>query len=223
MNNQAVPETRNPRPETRIKICGLTSLADAVCAAEAGADAIGFVFAESPRRMEPKAVRAILAECDQLPPGVGVFVDTPAEEARRVLRASGCAVAQLHGAEPAECIDLTPGRMESSRACACGAGLWRGRSAALRGAQAILLDAYVAGQAGGTGRSFDPECAVGLCQRWRIVMAGGLNPDTVGEVIRKVRPYGVDVSSGVESAPGKKDHLKMRDFVAAVRAVEREV
>jgi len=205
---------------TKIKICGLTTLEDAVCAAEAGADAIGFVFAESPRRMEPRAVRRILTECDFLPPGVGVFVDAPAEEVARTLSASACSVAQLHGAEPAGYLDLLwpYGVIKTLRV---GPGFSEELLRPFARARAVLLDTYVSGKAGGTGQRFDPHLAAGLSQAgWRIVMAGGLSPDNVGEVVRIVRPYGVDASTGLESAPGKKDYHKVRDFVAAVRAAE---
>ncbi len=201
---------------TRVKICGITSLADAVCAAEAGADALGFVFAESSRRMQPAAVREILSQCNLLPPAVGVFVDTPCHEVRATLRTSGCAIAQLHGTESADYIDLLwPHAV--IKALRVGPDFSPSALQPYARAHAILLDTYVAGKAGGTGQRFDPELAAGLSADWRLVVAGGLTPDNVADVVRLVRPYAVDVSGGVEYAPGKKDPQKLRDFIAAVR------
>lgn len=205
---------------TKIKICGITSLEDAVCAAEAGVDAIGFVFAESPRQMTTEAVRRILTTCDFLPAGVGVFVDAAPETVRVMLSASACSVAQLHGQEGEEHLEaLWPYAVIKTVHVDPEATSLDLRP--LARASAVLLDTYVPGRAGGTGRRFDPQVAAELSRAgWRIIMAGGLTPDNVGEVVRTVRPYGVDVSTGVESAPAKKDYYKVRDFVAAVRAAE---
>jgi phosphoribosylanthranilate isomerase len=205
---------------TRVKVCGITNREDAHCAATSGADAIGFMFAESPRRVAPDTAREILAEVGPFVTGVGVFVNSPPDEVRRALESAGCAVAQLHGEESAQDISLLS-PYPVVKAARVGPGFRDAQLEPYRGARAILLDAYVPGKPGGTGTRFDLSVAVGLVARgWRVIVAGGLTPENVAEVVRAVRPYGVDVSTGVESAPGRKDHAKIRDFLAAVRAAD---
>jgi phosphoribosylanthranilate isomerase len=206
---------------TRIKICGITNLEDAQFAAACGADAIGFVFADSPRRVAPEKAGKIMAQMEPFVTGVGVFVDATVEEVRGALQVSGCVVAQLHGNEGEDYIQaLSPyGVVKALRV---GETLDAGGAGRYKKARAILLDAYVPGQAGGTGRRFDLAVAGQMVRGgWRVIVAGGLTPENVGEVVASVRPYGVDVSSGVEAAPGRKDHDKVARFVAAVRAAER--
>jgi phosphoribosylanthranilate isomerase len=208
---------------TRIKICGMTNHADAECAASHGADAIGFIFASSPRQVEPPAARAILAEVGPFVTGVGVFVNAELAAVREALSVSGCSVAQLHGDEDAGFV----------RALAPYAAVkvFRVRDALsiesvlpYQPARAIHLDTYLPGIPGGTGERFDWSTAGDLVQRgWRVIVAGGLTPDNVYDLVTTIRPYGVDVSTGVESAPGRKDHRKIQDFIAAVRAADREV
>lgn len=200
----------------RVKICGITSEADALAAAAAGADAVGFVFYEkSPRYVTPSAARSIMAALPPLVIRVGVFVN-PEEGLVREAVAAGIQVLQLHGEESPEfCrhqnVPVIKGfRLKdelSLLSCRDYQGLpW-------------LLDSFVAGQAGGTGAVFNWDLALkAKSSNPVIVLAGGLTPDNVAEAIRRVRPYAVDVSSGVESAPGKKDAAKMRAFVAAARA-----
>jgi len=206
---------------TRIKICGITNLEDAQLAAACGADAIGFVFADSPRRVAPEKAGEIMAQMEPFVTGVGVFVDAAVDEVRGALQVSGCMVAQLHGNEGEDYIQaLSPyGVVKALRV---GEKLDAGRADRYKKAGAILLDTYVPGQAGGTGRRFDLAVAGQMVRGgWRVIVAGGLTPENVGEVVASVRPYGVDVSSGVEAAPGRKDHDKVARFVAAVRAAER--
>jgi phosphoribosylanthranilate isomerase len=206
---------------TRIKICGITNLEDAQLAAACGADAIGFVFADSPRRVAPEKAGEIMAQMEPFVTGVGVFVDAAVDEVRGALQVSGCMVAQLHGNEGEDYIQaLSPyGVVKALRV---GEKLDAGRAGRYKKAGAILLDTYVPGQAGGTGRRFDLAVAGQMVRGgWRVIVAGGLTPENVGEVVASVRPYGVDVSSGVEAAPGRKDHDKVARFVAAVRAAER--
>jgi phosphoribosylanthranilate isomerase len=213
---------------TRIKICGITNLEDAQCAADCGADAIGFVFAESPRRVSSALAREIMAEMEPFVTGVGVFVNETVEEVRGALQVSGCTVAQLHGDEDEDYLRaLAPYAVIKALRVGLEEPQVRGRTAvrpyeAYRRASAILLDTYVTGQAGGTGRRFDPAIAAEMVKEgWRVIVAGGLTPENVGEVVTSIRPYGVDVSSGVEAAPGKKDHDKVARFIEAVRAAER--
>jgi len=208
---------------TRVKICGITSLEDAQWAAQCGADAIGFVFAESPRQVTPQCARDILLRVEPFVTGVGVFVDRPVEGVKLILDITGCAVAQLHGNEPAECIgQLAPYAV--IKAIRVGPALDATDFGRYKEARAILLDTYVEGRAGGTGRRFDAVLASRLVQEgWRVIVAGGLTPENVGEVIASVRPYGVDVSTGVESEPGRKDPEQVARFVAAVRAADRSL
>jgi len=200
----------------RVKICGITSEADALAAAAAGADAVGFVFYEkSPRHVTPAAARSIIAALPPLITRVGVFVN-PEEGLVREAVAAGIQVLQFHGEESPEfCRQQNVPVIKGFRlkdelsllSCRDYQGLpW-------------LLDSFVAGQAGGTGAVFNWDLALkAKASNPLIILAGGLTSDNVAEAIRRVRPYAVDVSSGVESAPGKKDAAKMRAFVAAVRA-----
>jgi phosphoribosylanthranilate isomerase len=206
---------------TRIKICGITNHDDAEVAARSGADAIGFVFANSPRKVAPEIARDIMRELDPFVTGVGVFVDRPVTEVCATLEQTGCKVAQLHGNEPPSYInDLRPYRVV--KVIRVAERLDETQVSGYKGVGAILLDTFVAGLAGGTGRRFDPALAVTLIEAgWRVIIAGGLTPENVGDLVTSVRPYGVDVSGGVESTPGRKDHTKVAEFIAAVRAADR--
>jgi len=208
---------------TRVKVCGITNREDAEWCARCGADALGFNFADSPRRVTPERAREILRGLDPFVTGVGVFVDQAPDQVRSVLDQSGCSIAQLHGEESAEYVQsLAPygvikvmrvrDRLDES-------GVSR-----YKGARAILLDTYVPGMAGGTGQRFDLKLATALVQGgWRVIVAGGLTPENVGEAVAAAHPYGVDVSSGVECRPGRKDHEKVAQFIAAVRAADEAV
>ena len=205
---------------TRVKICGITNYDDGEWAAQCGADAIGFQFAESPRRVTPERAGDILREIEPFATGVGIFVDAEAAEIRRALEISGCAAAQLHGNEPEQLIQALHPYAVIKVIHVRGA-LDEGDLLRYKRARAILLDTYAPDRAGGTGEQFDPGIAAGLVRKgWRIIVAGGLTPENVGDVVASVRPYGVDVSSGVESEPGRKDHEKVARFVAAVRAAD---
>ena len=197
----------------KVKICGITSLEDALAACEAGADALGFNFAEEAKRsgrfIDPGAARAIVA---QLPPFVlvtAVCVNDPAERLREYL--TFCDRVQLHGEESADlCAEFGHRAIKVFRA---GPG-YVPESMLDFNAGAYLLDAYAPDARGGTGRTFDWDVACRAVALGRpIILAGGLTPENVGEAVRKVRPYAVDTAGGVESAPGKKDHAKLRRFV----------
>ncbi|MCZ7639282.1 MAG: phosphoribosylanthranilate isomerase [Verrucomicrobia bacterium] len=202
----------------RVKICGVTRLEDAQAAVEAGADALGFMFYErSPRRVSVAVGAAI---CRQLPPfvsKVGVFVDAAIEVIEEAVVQCGLDVVQLHGGEsPAFCGRLSRPVIKAVRV--------RGPEtlAELAGyaTAAWLLDAYVPGQRGGTGATFDwglATQAVGLGRP--VILAGGLTAANVAAAVRQVRPYAVDVSSGVESEPGRKDAAAIEAFVRAAKAV----
>jgi len=200
----------------RVKICGITRPEDALAAAEAGADAIGLVFAPSPRRVTPEQAAAILAALPPFVTPVALFVDEPPERIRRIVQPLGIRTVQLHGDEsPAVALELRDLCVIKAFRIGAEADL-----APLAGypAAACLLDSQVAGRRGGTGVAFDWRLAAQAARHSRIILAGGLRPENVAEAIRLVRPYGVDTSSGVESEPGRKDSAKVRAFVEAARA-----
>jgi phosphoribosylanthranilate isomerase len=206
----------------RIKICGVTRSADAREAGRLGADAVGLNFYEgSPRRIEPVAVDGVLAELPPFVEAIGVFVNRPLREVFTHLESwARIHVVQWHGEncetgadEPRRLIPAFPVRDASSLTTvthyieACRA---LGRAPA-----AILLDGHAPGRHGGTGRIAPWELIAAFRPGVPIILAGGLTPDNVAEAVRIVRPYAVDVASGVESAPGVKDMDKMRRFIAA--------
>ncbi len=205
----------------KIKICGITNAEDAKAAVEAGADALGFVFhAASPRCIVPDVARAIIA---QLPPfvlAVGVFVNEEVKVVRDLMDTCGLTLAQLHGDESAGyCESLGRPVLRAIRLKDRGSLLalaeYQGR-ARVRG---FVIDAYSESAFGGTGRVADWALAREAAAAAPVLLAGGLTAQNVGEGIRTVRPYGVDVSGGVEVSPGRKDHARLRDFVRAVRLV----
>ncbi|GJM45601.1 MAG: N-(5'-phosphoribosyl)anthranilate isomerase [Gemmatimonadota bacterium] len=204
---------------TWIKICGLTRREDALAAAEAGADAIGLVFAESPRRVTPEAARRIVRDLPTHVLRIGVFVDeTPAQIARVVGMAELDRV-QLHGFE-----DPTVRELVGTRILKAFRAQYEDVVEEIQasGEGTFLLDTWSADVAGGTGRTFDWKIAQQTAALGRLILAGGLTAENVGDAILAVRPFGVDVSSGVEDAPGLKNPDKIRAFVAAVRAADVE-
>ena len=205
---------------TRIKICGITSVTDAEVALAAGADAIGMVFYDaSPRRVSADMARAVSALAPPLVDVVGVFVDPDDMFLQEILREVRLDVVQFHGDESAmRCGDCPLPYFKALRIRDDDA--IADRVAEYPGARGVLLDTYSPAVAGGTGRSFiwrDPGPTVRP-----IILAGGLGVDNVAEAIRTMRPFAVDVSSGVESAPGIKSRDKIRRFVAAVRTQDAE-
>lgn len=201
----------------RVKICGITNAKDAEIAVEAGADALGFIFvAGTPRYIDPDAASAIV---DDLPPfvsPVGVFADHPVAEIERVIDRCGFRTVQLHGSEaPEYCRRLTVSVIKTFRVRPGGPPP---PFEAYR-VHAFLLDTFVEGKLGGTGKTFPLEVASSAKAFGRVIIAGGLTPENVVQVIREVHPYAVDVSSGVESKPGRKDPQKLRDFIARARGV----
>ncbi|HET8722247.1 MAG TPA: phosphoribosylanthranilate isomerase [Nitrospira sp.] len=205
----------------KVKICGITNIEDARAAIDAGADALGFVFYEkSPRYVAPATAAAIIAELPPLVTSVGVFVNHALATVRSIMESSGLAVAQLHGDENASyCRELSKPSIKAIRLKDRGSLLALAEYQGRAGVRGFLLDAFSEDAYGGTGQTIDWALAADVAKTARILLAGGLTPDNVGEAIRTVRPYGVDVSSGVESAPGKKDSAKITAFVRAVRVV----
>lgn len=204
---------------TRVKICGITRTDDALAAARLGADAIGLVFyAQSPRAVTVEQARAI---CRTLPPfvtTVGLFVNAAATDVWRVLDAIPLDVLQFHGDEPAHACSqfgmpyIKAVRMAEDVDLAAAA-------ADHQSARGLLLDTYVKGLPGGTGTAFDWSRVPAQCSL-PLVLAGGLNPGNVAEAIVRTRPYAVDVSGGVESAPGIKDAALIAAFIRGVNSVQ---
>lgn len=199
----------------RIKICGITRLEDALHAAACGADALGFVFYDpSPRAVSPEAARTIIAA---LPPFVtvtGLFVNEEPRRIREVAEFCRLDVVQLHGDEkPQDCL-LAPLRVIKALRVRGPESLADLGSYAV---SALLLDAWSPDSYGGTGHSFNWDLAAGVAAKHPIILAGGLGPHNVAEAVSRVRPYGVDVSSGVESDPGKKDPRLVEDFIRLVK------
>lgn len=206
---------------TRIKICGITRPEDAVAAAELGADAIGLVFyPRSPRAVDTGRALEILAEVPPFLSVVALFVDEPAPAIHRILSQVPVDVLQFHGDEaPDFCAGfgrpwLKALRVRAGFDIAAAAGPYSA-------ARAILLDSWQEGVPGGTGRTFDWRLARAQLDR-PVVLAGGLHDGNVGEAVRRIRPAAVDVSGGVERAPGIKDRDRIGRFIAAVRAADGE-
>lgn len=240
---------------TWIKVCGITNVQDAQAAVEAGADALGFVFAPSPRQVLPATARGIIATVPGLIEKAGVFVDERLEHVLDTVVDAGLTAVQLHGSEPLEYSrelarrlaglsspvkTIRAARLPADKSCNQGALGWDPVDAGVveldpHSAEprpgvfaAVLLDsAGSALQAGGTGNSFNwyqGRTIAGLIAAWtKLIVAGGLNPENVAKAIDTLHPWGVDVSSGVEQSPGKKDHEKIKAFVEAVRAAERRL
>jgi phosphoribosylanthranilate isomerase len=203
-----------------VKICGITNPPDALAAAEFGADALGFIFYKSsPRNVSLEDAAGIV---QSLPPHivkVGVFVDAPEEEVRKAIAACGLNLLQFHGNEsPEYCVQFGLMSMKAFRIkdAASLEDLPRYPT------DAWLLDSYVADKAGGTGEKFNWELAreAGTLGK-PIFLAGGLNPANVADAVRVAQPYAVDVSSGVEAFPGKKDLEKVKAFIAAAKPALR--
>jgi phosphoribosylanthranilate isomerase len=199
----------------RVKICGITNRDDALHAAACGADALGFVFySGSPRYVTPEQVRAIV---DELPPfvtRVGLFVNEMSERMLAIAGACGLDVLQLHGDEPPQACLLPPYRVVKGVRPRSSADL---APLSVYPVAALLVDAAVPGQFGGTGQRADWQLAAQLVATHRVILAGGLTPDNVVAAVQAVRPYGVDVSSGVESVPGRKDPEKVAAFIRGAR------
>jgi len=200
--------------EVRVKICGITRVEDALAALRLGADALGFNFWPASRRyLPPSAARAILARLPPFATTVGVFVNQPEEEIRAITAASGVQVLQLHGDEPPALCARLPWPVVK----AIPVDQVRALSGLLSyEVSAFLLDTPSRGF-GGSGVPFDWSLAEGVSEVAPVILAGGLDPDNVAEAIRAVRPYAVDVASGVESSPGVKDVAKMARFIARAK------
>jgi phosphoribosylanthranilate isomerase len=201
---------------TAVKICGITRVEDGLAAARAGAHAIGLVFhPASPRLVGIERAREIVSSLPPFVTAVGLFVDAPAEEVRRVLAAVPLQMLQFHGAERPEYCSKFPLPWIKAVRVRAGVDLLQ-YAARYRGAKGLLLDAFVDGEPGGTGSRFD-WALIPSDLPLPVVLAGGLTVDNVAEAIRRVRPWAVDVSSGVEREKGIKDAATIAAFVRGAR------
>jgi phosphoribosylanthranilate isomerase len=205
----------------KVKICGITNEADAVHAVAVGADALGFVlYRQSPRYIEPAVARAIIAGLPPFVLTVGVFVNEEAATVRRLMDECGLSLAQLHGDEPASyCHSLGRPALKALRLKDRGAFLALAEFQGRANVRGFVIDAFSERAYGGTGQTADWTLAAEAARAAPVLLAGGLTPLNVAEAIARVRPYGVDVSSGVEAQPGKKDPAKVKAFIEAVRLV----
>jgi phosphoribosylanthranilate isomerase len=223
---------------TWVKICGMTNLEDALVAVEAGADAVGFVFyEESPRCITVEKVREIVEKLPESVEKVGVFVDADSKTILDLVLRTGLTAVQLHGnvsrdsvlgdqRSTIECVGVQKVIAMIPGDSLKDGGLFMG-STVRKKTFAVLLDSVSNGVAGGTGTKFDWEERRGMVQAiglsLPVIVAGGLNSENVGEAMEILNPWGVDVVSGVEARPGKKDPEKVRAFVRAVREMDRKV
>ncbi|MFH2036847.1 MAG: phosphoribosylanthranilate isomerase [Candidatus Zixiibacteriota bacterium] len=198
---------------TRIKICGITRLEDAIKAIELGVNALGFVLAQSPRKMTPDAVAEIISEIPPFVNKVGVFVNINRKNATELAKEIGLDTIQLHGDDLKE-YDLSNlptihvYRVKDEKIL---------ESISKDRLKYFLLDTYQENKTGGTGQSFDWSIARQAGQYGKVILSGGLNEQNIVKALDIARPYGVDVSSGVESSPGIKDHNKMEKFISEVK------
>ncbi len=229
---------------TIVKICGITNLEDAITAAEAGADMLGFIFyPPSARYVAPETARKIVQSSKfkvqnrqqnlepetlnfERPAFVGVFVNSPAEEIREIMDFCGLDLAQLHGDESPEMVAsfggrafkaINPSSPEQAERLAQKFAFSINRPSRFTPHVSLLIDAFHPTERGGTGKIADWDLAAQLARRYPILLAGGLTPQNVAAAVRTVRPLGVDVSSGVEASKGKKDPAKVRAFVEQVK------
>jgi phosphoribosylanthranilate isomerase len=201
----------------KVKICGITSVADALQATACGADALGLVFySRSPRCVTQAQARVIIAALPPFVTTVGLFVNEAPERIRDIAEICGLDVIQLHGDEGPSACDYSPRRTIKA--------LRVKEAASLTGHEkfptsALLLDAWVADAYGGTGETFNWDLAAGVARQRPVILAGGLTVQNVAEAVRSVHPYAVDVSSGVEAAPGKKDPEKVAAFIRRAKGL----
>ena len=230
MNTQLTP--------CKVKICGLTNVEDALVAYHAGADLLGFIFfAKSPRYVAPEVVAPIAQQVHALAQQdartvqlVGVFVNEPVARVQTMLAQAGLDLAQLHGDEPPHMLEVLGGRAykalrpADNAAAQAQAAQYANRAGVERtiAQPGWMLDAYDPNEYGGTGKKADWTVAAGLAQEYAgLLLAGGLTPQNVAQAICTVQPWGVDVASGVERAPGKKEHHLVAEFVEAAKCASR--
>lgn len=207
----------------RVKICGLTNRQDVEAAIAAGADALGFVLAESPRRVDPDQVRAMTAGLPPFVTTIGVVVEPEASALPGLCLYCGLDGIQIHGRFDFNSLPKMNGRAgfkliravsvtPKTRAAELGPSV--------HPAQTLLLDAFSPDKHGGTGRTFDWGLAREAARYRPIILAGGLNPENIKEAVATVRPFGVDASSGLETEPGRKDHDRVREFIRRAKSLD---
>jgi phosphoribosylanthranilate isomerase len=207
---------------TRIKVCGITCQEDARMAVAAGADGLGFIFVEqSPRLVEPDMVRAITEELPPFVDRIGVFLDEEIDVIKEIVHYCHLTLVQLHGSEsPEYCRKISSQVIKafSIRTESDSEEL----AAYADAASGFLLDTYHKDMAGGTGKAFDWKLVEQVKPPGPVILAGGLTPENVGEAIRQVKPFAVDVNSGVEYQPGRKDSDKLKNFAHEVRKADEQ-
>lgn len=203
-------------PQVKVKICGMTQLKDALFAAEQGADAVGFIFyKKSPRAVTMKRVREIVSKLPPLVDTVGVFVNETAERVNKIADYCGLDLVQLHGEEsPAFCRKIHRRVIKACRV----KDLTSIKQLEKYPASGLLLDTFSDNLHGGTGKTFDWNLALPAKKIGPVILAGGLTPRNIRQAVSQVRPYGVDVCSGVEKTPGIKDFEKVRAFLKNIRS-----
>lgn len=203
-------------PQTKVKVCGMTQLQDAEFAVEQGADAVGFIFyKKSPRSITMKEAREIISKLPPFVDTVGVFVNESADRVNKVADYCGLDMVQLHGEEsPAFCRKIRRRVIKAFRVI----DLQSLKQMEKYPVSGFLLDTFCADLHGGTGKTFDWNLALPAKKMGSVILAGGLTPRNIGRAIRQVRPYGVDVCSGVEKTPGIKDPEKVREFLKNIRS-----
>jgi phosphoribosylanthranilate isomerase len=206
---------------TRVKICGITTWEDALLSIDLGASALGFNFyPPSPRAISPADAWSIIRRLPPFVEAVGVFVDWPPLVVDALARAVRLGSVQLHGAEsPAEVAELARKR-RVTKAVSVKRGFRAASLDRYRAADAILLDGFAPGLPGGTGRTLDWQLARTARRYGRIILAGGLTPENIAEAIHIAQPYAVDVASGVESRPGRKDPARLRALFDAIESAQ---
>jgi phosphoribosylanthranilate isomerase len=208
--------------KVKVKICGITNWLDARRAIDAGADFLGFNFySGSPRYVTPAKARLIVRRLPKLIAAVGVFVNETEEKTLEIARAVGLHCVQLHGDETPATVEHVGRLFPVIKALRVKKLLRPAKMARYKHARALLLDGFDAAQWGGTGRTFDWRVARGARRGTKLFLAGGITPENVAAAIRTVRPYAVDVCSGVEAKPGKKDPARIKAFMREVQKVRK--
>lgn len=199
----------------RVKICGITNIDDAFRAADLGADALGFIFYNGSKRfIDPRDAHPIISSLPPFVSTVGVFVNQGPDEIRESVETSGVDTVQLHGDETPEFCAMLPYKLIKAVRVKDTVNK---EEVELYPVLAILFDKHADKMYGGTGKSFDWGVLAGINISRKVILSGGLTPENVSQAIEIVKPYGVDVSTGVEDSPGKKNHIKMRKFIEAVK------
>lgn len=209
--------------QTRVKICGIMTIADARHAAAAGADFLGYIlYPKSPRYIAPPHVRDITDVIRVEFPHVehvGVFVNVPADGVRQTMEIADLDFAQLHGTEPSDyCADLKSRGLKHIKVFHFGGTAPSQKRADFPSAEYYLCDTHDERIVGGTGRAFDRSLLPDDLPKNRIILAGGLTPENIADAVREIQPFAVDVSTGVEISPGRKDHAKVQLFISNAKA-----